>query len=118
MIFLPTTYPADFGKPFLTITHPAPSMTSITIGAVQNCEGTACAYATVDEGPGTLDKSGRRAVKLSGGSTAWFEQHKCGANCAGSATLVLKRGDVLITIGVKGGTIADTVRIANGLRAK
>jgi len=118
MILLPTAYPAYYGKAFLTISHPAPGATSITIGAVPNCDGTACSFATVDEGPGTLEKSGRHAVKLKDGTTAWYERHACGANCAGSETLVFRRSGLLITIGVKGGGVTDILRIANGLKAK
>ena len=93
-------------------------MTSIVIGAIPNCGGTACMFATVDEGPGTVDKTGRMPLKLKDGSTAWYESHKCGANCAGSETLVFKRSGLLVTIGIKGGGVAETLRIANGLRSK
>lgn len=118
MILVPTAFPPEYGKVYLTISHPAPGAASITIGAYPNCNGTACEFATVDEGPGVLDKTGRHAVKLKDGNTAWFERHKCGANCAGSETLVFKRSGLLVTIGVKGGGMADTVRIANGLKAR
>ena len=93
-------------------------MTSIVIGAYAGCDGTACTFATVDEGPGTADKTGREPVKLKDGTTAWYESHKCGANCAGSATLLFKRSGLLVTIGVKAGTLPETLRIANGLKTK
>ena len=93
-------------------------MTSIVIGAYAGCAGTACTFATVDEGPGTVEKTGRKPVKLKDGSTAWYESHKCGANCAGSETLVFSRSGLLVTIGIKGGGVAETLRIANGLKAK
>lgn len=102
---------------FVTVDR-AGSTYSATIGE-PDCHGsTACAFATVAGERGHLDKTGRRSVVLKNGTTAWFEEHRCGANCAGSATLVFERAGMLYTISVKAGTLSDTVTLANGLRPR
>jgi len=117
-LLLPTAIPTAFGQTVLTVDRSRGSYTA-TIGAVADCHAsTACTFATVDGEAGHVNRRGRRAVGLANGTTAWFEEHACGANCAGSATLVFQRAGSRYTIAVKAGTLAQTVQIANGLRAK
>jgi hypothetical protein len=116
LILFPTVIPN--GMPaFVTVDRIGTSYTA-TIGGPDCHQSTACASATVDGAPGHLDKNGRRPVRLKNGTTAWFEQHRCEANCEGSATLVFEKAGMLYTVGVKAGTLAETVIIANGLRLR
>ena len=117
LILLPTVVPSSFGHTVLTIDKSGRSYSAF-ISPVADCHGgSACTLASVDgEQSSLLDKSGRHAARLKDGTIAWFESHRCGANCNGSATLVFKRGDAIYTIAVKAGTLPMTMVIANGLR--
>jgi len=117
-MLLPTTVPPDFGVTYTTVDRVGENY-SATIGPIREChdEAPPCTYASVDGEVHTpLDKHGRRPVRLKNGTIAWFESHRCGANCAGSATLVFARGGSLYTVSVKAGTLPMTVVIADGLR--
>ena len=118
LLLLPTAAPPSFGVVYTTVDHLGENY-SATMSPIRVChdEAPPCTYASVDGEVHTpLDTRGRRKVRLSNGTIAWFEEHRCAANCAASATLVFAlRGD-LYTVKVKAGTLAQTVQIANGLR--
>jgi len=118
LLLLPTAAPPSFGVVYTTVDHLGENY-SATIGPIRECHNEAppCTFASVDgEVHKPLDKRGRRPVRLKNGTIAWFETHRCGANCAGSATLVFARGSALYTVAVKAGTLPITLQIANGLR--
>lgn len=117
-MLLPTIVPPDFGHTYTTVDKAGENY-SATIGPIREChdEAPPCTYASVDGEVHTpLDTRGRRKVRLANGTIAWFEEHRCAANCAASATLVFARGGNLYRVAVKAGTLAQTVQIANGLR--
>jgi hypothetical protein len=116
MILFPTVIPHGFPA-YVTVDR-AGTAYNATIGGPDCHQSTACAAAIVNGTPGHVDKSGRRAVRLKNGTIAWFEEHRCGANCADSATLIFEKAGMLYTVRVKGGTLAETVTIANGLRPR
>ena len=109
--------PPDFGHTVLTI-NKTPTSYSAIISPVPNCNGgSACTYASIEGNEGMrVDKRGRKPTRLKDGTIAWFESHRCGANCNGSATLVFGRNGTLYTVAVKSGTLPMAVTIANGLR--
>ena len=115
---LPTVVPPKWSTVYTTVDHLGDNY-SVTIGPLREChdEAPPCTYASVDgEVHKLLDTHGRRKVRLKNGTIAWYEDHRCYANCAASATLVFARGGNLYTVSVKAGTLPDTLTIANGLR--
>ena len=105
IILLPTVLPINFGVPYTTVDHLGGNY-SATIGPIRVCHAEAppCTYASVDgEIHNTLDKRGRRQVRLKNGTIARYEDHRCGGNCVGSATLVFERGGSNSTVSVKAG---------------
>ena len=118
LLLLPTVVPPEFGRTYTTVDRLGDNY-SATISPIRVChdEAPPCTFASVDgENRKALDTRGRRKVRLKNGTIGYFESHRCGANCAGSATLVFERGGNLYTVAVKAGTLRDTVQIADGLR--
>jgi hypothetical protein len=117
-VLAPTHIDASYGGGYLHGETFAPyDGYTIIIGAVPDCDGTACTFAEVDGGSTVepLPAHGTH-VRLADGTSALFATHPCGANCMGSHALFFTRRGVRYEISDKGGTAADLASIANGLR--
>lgn len=79
--------------------------------------GGACTQATMEgQRPAGATPAGYKPVTLSDGSTGYYHDGPCGANCEGSFALTFVRWNTRYTIGIKAGTLAQGLAVERGLR--
>lgn len=92
----------------------------ITISATPTCYGTVCEAGAINgaqHGEWSAITDGKSlSVKLADGTPAIYVERPCAANCADSAMLHFQRHGADYVIGLKGGTRAEILAIANALR--
>jgi hypothetical protein len=87
---------------------------TVYLAFTPDCNGASvCRIASFSAGPAGKDSAGAGgSVRLPGGRRGVYSEAECGANCS-DAVVRWREGAVEYTVGVKGGSRADVVRLAN-----
>jgi hypothetical protein len=122
-VLVPTAVPNFFLPVYMNAIAGAPMTQDggyvVIIGGHPDCDGgTACTLGQVEGEPTHSHRipAGYHSVRMHDGTTGYYVNGKCGANCEDSFNLVFFKANAKYIISLKGGRLDEGLLIEQGLR--
>ncbi len=117
-VLVPTVVPALLGKTYADGIADSMGGYEIDLDRTPNCNGAgACSSGYITGQLASHDPpAGYHPVRLSDGTSGYYIDHGCGANCDGSFEFLFFRGNTKYTIFLNGGTVADALLIQSEMK--